>query len=167
MARRFTRQAFHELVWTRPMVQLAKEFAISDVALHKICRKHAIPTPPVGWWAKQAAGKSVTRTPLPPVEDEAEIVIASADLTSTDAALAHAREQARILASSGAIKSAAAMHPVTRRTLAALRDANPLPPLPPAVHASKATSVMALSAWPARWMRLPKERSQHREKIDS
>lgn len=125
MARRFTRKAFHELVWTRPMVQLAKEFAISDVALHKICRKHAVPTPPVGWWAKQAAGKAVKCTPLPPVEDEAEIVIASADLTSTDAALADAREQARILASSGAINSAAAMHPVTRRTLAALREAKP------------------------------------------
>lgn len=85
------------------MVQLAKEFAISDVALHKICRKHAVPTPPVGWWAKQAAGKAVKRTPLPKVDNEAEIVIAGADLTSTDAALAEAREQARILASSGEI----------------------------------------------------------------
>ncbi|WP_292071317.1 hypothetical protein [Brevundimonas sp. UBA7534] len=125
MARRFTRQAFHDLVWTRPMVQLAKDFAISDVALHKICRKHAIPTPPVGWWAKQAAGKAVKRTPLSKVKNEAEIVIASADLTSTDAALAEAREKARILASSGEVRSAAAMHPVIRGTLAALRKAKP------------------------------------------
>ncbi len=125
MARRFTRQAFHDLVWTKPMVQLAKEFAISDVALHKICRKHAIPTPPVGWWAKQAAGKAVKRTPLSKVKNEAEIVIASADLTSTDAALAEVREKARILASSGEVRSAAAMHPVIRGTLAALRKAKP------------------------------------------
>lgn len=40
MARRFTRQAFHDLVWSRPMTQLAREFALSDVSLHKICRKH-------------------------------------------------------------------------------------------------------------------------------
>ena len=39
------------------MTQLAKEFAISDVALHKICKKHNIPNPPPGWWAKKAAGK--------------------------------------------------------------------------------------------------------------
>jgi hypothetical protein len=125
MARRFTRKVFHDLVWTKPMVQLAKEFAISDVALHKICRKHAVPTPPVGWWARQAAGKEVKRTPLPKVKSEAEIVIAGADLTSTDAALAEARERARILASSGEISSAAAMHPVIRRTLVALRKAKP------------------------------------------
>jgi len=47
------------------MTLLAKEFAISDVALHKICKKHNIPNPPPGWWAKKAAGKDVTQTPLP------------------------------------------------------------------------------------------------------
>lgn len=125
MARRFTRQAFHDLVWTKPMVQLAKEFAMSDVALHKICRKHTVPTPPPGWWAKKAAGKAVERTPLPRLEFEAEIVITGADLTSTDAVLAETREQARILASSGEISSAAAMHPVIQKTLAALRKGKP------------------------------------------
>lgn len=125
MARRFTRLAFYDLVWTKPMVQLSKEFAISDVALHKICRKHAVPTPPVGWWAKQAAGKAVKRTPLPRMDSEAEIIIAGTDLTSTDAALAGAREQARILASSGETGSAAAMHPVIRNTLTALRKTKP------------------------------------------
>ncbi|HRO33048.1 MAG TPA: hypothetical protein PLQ03_06505 [Brevundimonas sp.] len=125
MARRFTRQAFHDLVWSKPTTQLAKEFAMSDVALHKICRKHGIPTPPVGWWAKQAAGKAVRRTPLPDAQDEAEIVIAGADLTATDVALAGARENARVLASSGTVSSAAAMHPAIGRTLAALRKARP------------------------------------------
>ncbi len=47
------------------MTHLAKEFAISDVALHKICRKHDIPNPPLGWWAKKAAGKKVKHAPLP------------------------------------------------------------------------------------------------------
>ncbi|MEY3235804.1 MAG: hypothetical protein RL230_3075 [Pseudomonadota bacterium] len=65
MARVFTREEFYELVWSKPMTHLAKEFTISDVALHRICKKHDIPNPPLGWWAKKAAGKSVTQTPLP------------------------------------------------------------------------------------------------------
>lgn len=71
--RTFTRAEFHELVWTKPMTTLAKEFALSDVALHKVCRKHNVPTPPVGWWAKHAAGKSV---------QAANLISASRPLTS-------------------------------------------------------------------------------------
>lgn len=47
------------------MTKLTKEFGLSDVALHKICRKHDVPTPPLGYWAKKAHGKPVTNTPLP------------------------------------------------------------------------------------------------------
>src|SRR3546814_16529871 len=65
MSRTFTREELYEFVWSKPMTHLAKDFALSDVALHKICRKHAIPNPPLGWWAKKAAGKPVKRTPLP------------------------------------------------------------------------------------------------------
>ena len=64
MARTFTRQEFYDLVWSKPVTHLAKEFALSDVAIHKICRKHEIPTPPLGWWAKKA-GKAVVQTKLP------------------------------------------------------------------------------------------------------
>ena len=49
------------------MIHLAKELGVSDVALHKICRKHDIPNPPLGWWAKKAAGKAVVQIPLPEV----------------------------------------------------------------------------------------------------
>lgn len=65
MSRRFTREEFYELVWSKPMTHLAKDFRLSDVALHKICRKHDIPNPPLGWWAKHAAGHKVKRIPLP------------------------------------------------------------------------------------------------------
>ena len=61
----FSREQFYELVWSKPMTALAKEFGLSDVALHKICRKHDVPNPPLGWWAKHAAGKKVRITPLP------------------------------------------------------------------------------------------------------
>ena len=59
MARTFTREAFHALVWSQPMTQLGREFGLSDVALHEICRKHAIPVPPRGWWARKTAGQAV------------------------------------------------------------------------------------------------------------
>ena len=61
----FTREQFHELVWAKPMTTLAKEFLLSDVALHKVCRKHDVPTPPPGWWAKKQAGKKVAVSKLP------------------------------------------------------------------------------------------------------
>ena len=59
MSRVFTREEFYDMVWSKPLTHLAKEFALSDVALHKICKKHDIPNPPLGWWAKKAAGKAV------------------------------------------------------------------------------------------------------------
>ncbi len=49
MSQRFTREEFYDLVWTKPLTHLAKDFRLSDVALHKICRKHDIPNPPLGW----------------------------------------------------------------------------------------------------------------------
>ena len=66
MMQSFTREEFYELVWSKPMVQLAPEFNLSDVALHKLCRKRNIPTPPRGWWARKSAGQEMARTPLPP-----------------------------------------------------------------------------------------------------
>lgn len=48
------------------MRRLAKEWGISDVGLAKVCRKHDIPCPPVGYWAKKQFGKAPAPTPLPP-----------------------------------------------------------------------------------------------------
>ena len=39
MSLSFSRREFYDLVWSKPMIHLAKEFGVSDVALHKICRK--------------------------------------------------------------------------------------------------------------------------------
>lgn len=65
MARTFSRREFYDLVWSKPITRLAKEFSLSDVAVHKICRKHEVPTSPLGWWAKKTAGKPVTQTRCP------------------------------------------------------------------------------------------------------
>jgi len=127
VARVFTREQFYELVWSKPMTHLAKEFAISDVALHKICRKHGIPNPPLGWWAKKAAGKKVKQTPLPEAKPGApdRITISDGELGRESANLAAAREQARIQASGGDDNEAVPPHPIVERTIAALRKAKP------------------------------------------
>jgi len=54
----------YDLVWSKPMTVLAKEFGISDQGLAKICRRNDIPTPERGYWAKLQAGKQVHAQPL-------------------------------------------------------------------------------------------------------
>ena len=60
-----TRNDLYEKVWKKPMVQLAKEFGISDRGLAKICKKYDIPRPGLGYWAKLEFGKKVKKVPLP------------------------------------------------------------------------------------------------------
>jgi hypothetical protein len=65
-----TRQDLYELVWSKPIVELAKDFALSDVALAKRCRKLAIPVPGRGYWARVAAGQAPRQPPLKKREDQ-------------------------------------------------------------------------------------------------
>lgn len=60
-----TRQEMYDLVWSKPMTQLAAEFGLSDVGLRKICKAAKVPTPGIGYWAKLANGKKVTQAELP------------------------------------------------------------------------------------------------------
>lgn len=64
-----SRQELYEKVWTTPTVTLAKDYGISDVALAKICKKHKIPKPPLGYWARVAAGKKVVHKSLSAIAD--------------------------------------------------------------------------------------------------
>jgi hypothetical protein len=123
MAKEYSRAEFHELVWSKPITRLAKEFGLSDVAVHKICRKNDVPTPPAGWWAKKAAGKVVTITPLPAPENETRVRIVATDLGLGDPRLAVIREAARVRASSAPVTSEP--HPIIEKTIARLRKATP------------------------------------------
>jgi len=127
MARQFTREKFYDLVWSKPMTHLAKEFALSDVALHKICKKHDIPNPPLGWWAKKAAGKAVKQTPLPKAKagTSDRITIAAGQLGPEPELIAAARENARLLASSIDIDATLSSNPIVDRTIAQLHKAKP------------------------------------------
>lgn len=60
-----SRSELYEAVWSEPMTKLAGKYGVSDVALGKICRKHNIPLPGAGHWAKVAAGKRFSKPPLP------------------------------------------------------------------------------------------------------
>lgn len=60
-----TRAELYVLVWEQPMTKLAKKFGLSDVGLRKLCTRHNIPTPPLGYWAKLAHGKRVYQPALP------------------------------------------------------------------------------------------------------
>lgn len=127
MTQSFTREEFYDLVWSKPITHLAKEFRLSDVALHKICKKHGIPKPPLGWWAKKQAGKPVRQTPLPRAAEgkEARISITAGELRGEPELMAVAREEARIAASSIDSEADVPSHPIIERTSAKLRKAKP------------------------------------------
>lgn len=129
MSRVFTREEFYELVWSKPMNHLAKKFALSDVALHKICRKHEIPNPPLGWWAKKAAGKPVKQTSLPRLKNGVggRITIAGGELRQEPDLIAAARDNARVLASAIDADGEVPSNPIVERTAEKLRKAKPAP----------------------------------------
>lgn len=60
-----TRTDLYDLVWSKPLTTLAKEFSYSDNGLRKICIKHNIPLPKAGHWTKIKFEKKVKKTKLP------------------------------------------------------------------------------------------------------
>lgn len=121
---RLIRERLYALVWDKPMRTLARELGLSDVALHKICRKHSIPTPPVGYWAKKTHGKRVDVTPLPKAGSGSATPIlihegaAGHESEAMSAARALVREQ---LASAG--WEAQERHSIVEKTFARLEKA--------------------------------------------
>ncbi len=75
------RSELHAKIWASPMTRVAKELGISDVGLAKACRRHAVPAPPRGYWAKKAAGQKMPVTPMPAPELDTEV-----DFRTTDPA---------------------------------------------------------------------------------
>ena len=129
---KLTRQALYQSVWAQPMTKVAAGLGISDVALKKICVKHDIPVPGIGYWAKVAAGKTVTQVPLPPISGSVldEIRIHGAPASRLSANVQQAKREAiagekapekKITVNS----AAAAFHPMAALTLKALRKQKP------------------------------------------
>ena len=57
-------------MWSAPTTQVATELGISDVALAKRCKKLNVPKPPLGYWAKVAAGQKPEKMPFAPDADQ-------------------------------------------------------------------------------------------------
>lgn len=66
-----TRKDLYDLVWSKPMVEIAKEYGFSDRGLAKLCERNSIPVPSRGYWAKKQAGKKVSKAPFLALDDEA------------------------------------------------------------------------------------------------
>ncbi len=72
---KFTREDLYKMVWERPMLVIAKEIGVSDVAVAKACRKAGIPLPTRGHWAIVKSGRMVETPPLPqPKPDQPDSV---------------------------------------------------------------------------------------------
>jgi hypothetical protein len=62
-----SRDELYATVWTIPMRRLGTQFGISGNGLAKICDRLGVPYPTRGYWARKAAGKKVSQTPLPDI----------------------------------------------------------------------------------------------------
>jgi hypothetical protein len=62
---KISRKELYDLVWSKPLSTLAKEYFISDNGLRKICKQSDIPVPQLGHWQKIQYNKKVKIIPLP------------------------------------------------------------------------------------------------------
>lgn len=69
----FTRQELYDLVWSKPVTHIAKEYGFSDNGIRKICKKYNIPLPKTGYWSKLKFNKKVIKTKLPKQDDNPQI----------------------------------------------------------------------------------------------
>lgn len=53
------------MIWEEALSKLAPKLGLSDVGLRKMCKRHNIPLPPQGYWARSPERRSPKRTPLP------------------------------------------------------------------------------------------------------
>jgi hypothetical protein len=60
-----SRRRLFELVWERPITQLARQFGVPPRHLARACDRHDIPRPHPGHWQKLAYGKTLRTADLP------------------------------------------------------------------------------------------------------
>ena len=75
----FTRESLYELVWSRPISSIAKEYNILDYVIRKICKKYEIPIPKLGHWQKLQHGKQPEKEKLSPSEKWKDVEIKLSD----------------------------------------------------------------------------------------
>lgn len=125
-----SRESLFEMVWSQPMTKLAAQFKISDVALTKICRRHEIPVPGRGFWARVAAGYPLKRPELrlPSRQELEEIRIFGSSYARVKPEIREAERDAKAMESAADRKIIVGkrlddLHPVAQATLQRLRKA--------------------------------------------
>lgn len=68
--KKIKRSEVHRMVWEEALSKLAPKLGLSDVGLRKMCKRHNIPLPPQGYWARLPERRSPRRTPLPKPEND-------------------------------------------------------------------------------------------------
>jgi len=71
----YTREELYDLVWSKPVTHIAKEYGFSDSGIRKICKKINIPLPKSGYWSKVKHNKKVIKEKLPKQEENPNIVL--------------------------------------------------------------------------------------------
>lgn len=61
---RMTRAELHELVWSKPMTEIAREHGVRDQHVARACDAHDIARPGPGHWQKLQHGKTVEAVAL-------------------------------------------------------------------------------------------------------
>ena len=61
---RLTRSQLHDLVWSRPMTEIARQFGVRDQHVARACDEADIARPRAGYWQKLAHGKCAPRLEL-------------------------------------------------------------------------------------------------------
>lgn len=64
---RIERNQLYELVWSKPLTEVAKEYDVSDKAIAKICDKLNVPVPSIGYWRKIEVGEVIPKQKLPDI----------------------------------------------------------------------------------------------------
>lgn len=78
MSEPLNKKQLYDLVWKRPMMEVAKEYGLSDRGLAKLCERNGIPVPPRGYWAKKKAGQKIVQPPLlvlSPKEPDTKVLV--------------------------------------------------------------------------------------------
>jgi len=74
-SRTITRKQLFDLVWSKPIREVAPMLHLSDVGLAKLCDRNDVPRPAQGHWLRIQRGKRINKPKLPSINDEVGEVI--------------------------------------------------------------------------------------------
>lgn len=80
MSSKFSRKELYDLVWSKPVFQIIKEYSISNSTFKALCKDNYIPLPKNGHWQKIKHNKKVIVMPLPELDKEQGEICLKEDL---------------------------------------------------------------------------------------